>query len=151
MRELSALPSFIAELGRGGPWKWILAAGVALVDYALPSEALRQIAIGAGVMIALDTALGVLSAVVNGEKLSSRKFGRVMVKSLGYLIVVLACATATRSVAGLSQLQEPTITGVLALVLATEFTSLLEHAQKLGLPLPEKLRSLLAGSEPEKP
>ena len=146
MREIFSLPSFIYELGRG-PWKWVGAVAVAVLDYALPSAALKQTALGAAIMISLDTALGLLVAIQLGEPLSSKKMSRALVKTLGYLLVIMACAAATRSIVELHALQEPAIAGVLALVLATEFTSLLEHADRLGLPIPDQLRGLMKGRD----
>ena len=127
------------------------AAALALgwLEYVLPTDTARHIAIWCLVLIALDTVTGAWACIVKGEALESRKLARLGTKILGYGSVVVVCAAATNALPSAKGMQEIAVCSVLGFVLATEGLSILENATKMGLPVPKKLKNALKGVKQE--
>lgn len=146
MKEIHALPSFVAQATLPSTLPKALAAGAALaLDYLFPEQALRGAAGTALALVVIDTVTGVLAAWQTGEPVSSAKMGRVLVKILGYSCVVLAVALTTRAFPGGTVALPFTTSLPLAFVIVTELVSVLENAHKAGLPIPKKWIKALKG------
>lgn len=126
-------------------WKWIIATIAAGVSFVLPQQLQKDMAVAAAVLIALDTATGLIAAWSTGQAVSSAKFSRVLAKLVGYGSVVIVSAVAGKFLTNGSPLGEASQIGVLTLVLTTEGISILENVRKMGLKFPSPLERLLGG------
>jgi toxin secretion/phage lysis holin len=118
-----------------------------ILDYLLPTDAAKGMAIGAAVFIALDTVTGVWAAIVKKKAFTSQRFARIGSKLIGYSAVVIVCAVATNALPAARGMQETAICGVIGFVLATEGLSILENVAKMGLPVPQRLKDILKGAK----
>lgn len=122
------------------------AAGVAgtVWGYLFPDQAVRDAAVAAATLVALDTVTGLWAAVVTGKAVKSATFSRVLSKLLGYGSVVAVAAVVTRHVPGASSWQAMSVSAVVTLVICTEAISILENVRKLGIKLPFGMERLLS-------
>lgn len=125
--------------------KWCLAGVIAVMEYALPGAALQNAAGAAGALILLDTLSGLVAARISGHPISSAKFSRVLVKLLGYSLVLAVVSLALRSVEPLAPVQHIAVTAVLGLITWTEAISILENVVRMGVPVPSALMSFVRG------
>lgn len=137
---------FWAQMLGGNVWvKALFGAIGAGVAYILPSAAVRDTAIAAAFMVALDTVTGIASSLRKGKPLSSARFSRVLSKLIAYGSVVAVVSVCGKFLPGLSDFRIPGITAALYLILATEGISVLENANSLGVALPKGLVKWLKG------
>lgn len=88
--------------------------------------------VGMITLVTLDTLTGVLAARLSGIKITSAKFGRLLVKILAYCSVLIVVAVVGKSIVGLNQWQEPTCTAVITAMILTEGISILENVNLMG-------------------
>lgn len=131
--------------------KGATAALVPLIDYFLPLQASRELAVAAILLVALDTITGIWAALVRGRKVSSSKFARVLSKLLGYGSVVIVCSVGSKAVPGAASLQAPAVCWVLGFVAITEGISILENVGRMGVKAPPFLLEWLRKRLKEKP
>lgn len=133
MRDIYLLPMYWARLTtESTAWKWIIAAGAGIADYVLGTDVLRASFLGMLTLVALDTVTGVLAARLTGTKITSAKFGRLLVKILAYCSVLLVVAIVGKNIAGLGQWHGPTCTAVLTAIILTESISIIENVNLMG-------------------
>jgi phage-related holin len=143
MREISSIGAFLTKMFADMvPLKWPLALLVGAVGYVLPEQGQRDAAVAAVGLVVLDTATGLVAGLVSGEAVTSARFGRVLVKLLGYGSVVVVVAVANRSL-GIQGAQSATVATTLGLIIATEAISILENVRKMGINLPFGIGRLL--------
>ncbi|MEQ1761602.1 MAG: phage holin family protein [Pyrinomonadaceae bacterium] len=130
---------FAVEEGTGVIKVAIVAFGMAST-YLFDSPSEIQNALGAGLLVLVDTITGIMVAVKKRKPRSSAKLSRVLTKLFGYLSVVAVAAVCSKAVPGLTL---PIVDAVLWLVIATEGLSILENADALGLGRFAVLKKLL--------
>jgi phage-related holin len=123
--------------------KWPLAGLMMAVEYVLPTSASREAAIGAFALLIADTLTGFVAAWQSGEKISSARFGRVLVKILGYGSVLVVSAVVANNLTGLDSLETMGAMAILTLIITTEAISVLENVHKMGVRLPFGLSEIL--------
>lgn len=144
MRQLTEGLSTIGKMFGDAPLlKYLAGVAGAAWGYLFPDQAVRDAAVAACAMIALDTITGLWAAIVTGLAVKSAKFGRALSKLLGYGSVVAVCAVVTRHVPGASAWQAMSVSAVVTLVIVTEAISILENVRKLGIRLPFGMEKLL--------
>ena len=137
LRLFSPLPEVFRRLfGDSLALKGWGALVAVLLDYLLPAQASRDLALAAGGLIVLDTFTGLWAAFVSGRKISSAKFSRVLTKLFGYGSVVVVCGVATRAVPGALGFQPTALAAVLGFVALTEGISILENVGRMGVKTP---------------
>ena len=152
MAIFSLLPDVFRKLLADAWWPKVWGAGVAsLLDYLLPLEASRELALAAGVLVLLDTATGVWAAFVSGRRVSSARFSRVFSKLLGYGSVMVVCGVATHVAPGAEALQPLAVSAVLGFVTMTEGISILENVGRMGVKAPPFLLDWLRKRLKERP
>lgn len=127
--------------------KLIAALLVGAVSYVLPTQTLRDLAIGLGVFVVLDTVTGIIAARVDGHAVSSAKFSRLLTKLIGYLSVVLVATLAARNVPNFSDLAPAATAATLSLAMVTEGISILENLDRMGMPVPKFIREAFRSSQ----
>jgi len=144
VRLFLPLPEVLRKLfGDALAYKGVGALLAVLLDYLLPVQAPRDLALAAGGLIVLDTFTGLWAALVCGKKVSSAKFSRVLTKLFGYGSVVVVCAVATRAVPGAVGFQPTALAAVLGFVALTEGISILENVGRMGVKTPSFLKKWL--------
>lgn len=123
------LKSLVAFHGNGGVLKAVTVLFMAVEAYLFPSDALKQAAVAAGILVVLDTATGTLAAFVTSTPRSSAKFARALTKVFAYLAVCTVAAAAEKTFGQGSGL--PVTMGVLWLIVATEGLSVIENAERI--------------------
>lgn len=104
-----------------------LALGIAF-GYLFDTEAKFDAALGAFILMLLDTVTGIMCAFKEGTPRTSARFSRVLVKTFEYLAVITVAAIVERVIFPAI----PLVVGALCLIIATEGTSILENVEKLG-------------------
>jgi toxin secretion/phage lysis holin len=152
MRILLPLPSLLHKLFADSLGaKGLGAAAAVIVEYLLPVQGSRDMAIAAGALLVLDTLTGAWAAFVSGRKVSSAKFARVVSKVFGYFSCLVVCAVAMRTVPGASGLLPTAIAVVLGFIIATEGISILENVGRMGVKTPPFLTKWLRDRLKDKP
>lgn len=155
MKDIALLPRFIAQMfdGRFAAFKWGGAVIAGLIAFIFPLQAQKDAAMGAFVMLIVDTVTGIVAAWQLKQPLTSAKFGRVLVKMLGYGSVLLVVAWITKLVPVDFTGKALGMTSTLWFVFATEALSVLENVHKANLPVPwfikPTLERMLGPREPK--
>ena len=142
-RLIKDAPEFIRSMFSfidGGGLLKIAAVTFAIISHYLfdkPSE--QSAAIGAGVLVLMDSVTGYLAAWRRKQARTSHKLGRVITKSFGYLAVITIAAVCEDTFSNAL----PIVDGVLWLIIATEGYSILENVERMGLGRFAFLRSIL--------
>lgn len=123
MKDYLGLVSQVVSPG----YKWLIAAFTSAVAYVLPHPMLRDMAIGAFILILFDTVTGVAAAWSTGKAVKSAKFGRVLTKILAYGSVIVVASVAGKYVLGGSPLLQSAQVAVLTLIMCREGLSVLEN------------------------
>ena len=96
---------------------------ILLVAFLAPIQAAM---IAVGVLITIDTILGILGARKIGEEITSKKFGRVLTKSLVYQLLIISSHLIETYLFD----QLPLVKITLGFLSITEFLSISENFQK---------------------
>lgn len=96
-------------------------------------------------LMILDTAMGMTCSYHNGEAITSRKFSRLIQKSIVYLTAISA-GYFTDTTIGL-QIIQSTVIGFIGV---TEFISILENMGRMGYHTPKKLLNQLKDFQSQK-
>ena len=96
---------------------------ILLVAFLAPIQAAM---IAVGVLITIDTIMGVLGARNIGEEITSKKFGRVLTKSLVYQLLIISSHLIETYLFD----QLPLVKITLGFLSITEFLSISENFQK---------------------
>jgi toxin secretion/phage lysis holin len=148
MKDISYLGAYIGKLTvDAAVVKWPVAFAMGIVNYFLPSENLVEAGIGALCLIIFDTLTGICAAWQTGKAISSAKFGRVLVKLLGYGSVLAVSAIVSRNLPGLEEFKAAGAATVLTLAIATESISVLENVRLMGIKIPSFLEDALKERE----
>lgn len=135
METLRAAASAQKMVADWAPAKWLASIAVMAVDYVLPTQVVKEAAIGAAVLIAFDTLTGTVVAWKAG-RVTSKKFANVLVKMLAYSAVLSVAAITANVVPGLSEYASIGAMGILTMVVLTEGISVLENVTRLGVKIP---------------
>lgn len=137
MRQIHLLPKFFS-LGLEDHTfvKVITGLATALLNFLLPTSVLINMTVIAAVFVLLDTLSGIIAATVQGEPITSKRFGHVVVKYIGYAIGVAVVGLAARGLPGASSAHEFLQTLLLGSIMATEALSIAENLHRMGVPLP---------------
>lgn len=103
---------------------WVNKVIICLVTFFTP---IYPAMIAVGLLIVIDTILGVIAAKKQGVKLSSKAFGRVITKMLVYQLLVIASYLAETYLFG----QVPFLNITLGFLAVTEFVSVAENMSKI--------------------
>ena len=125
MRDIAVFPKVIAQMfdGRYAVFKWVTALIAGMAGWAFPLQAQKDAALGAFCMVLLDTLTGVVAAWQLKQPLTSAKFGRVLVKLLGYGSVIVVVGWITHLVPAEIAGKAFGMTATLWFVFATEAIS----------------------------
>lgn len=145
MRDLHRLPVYICRLLFEDLWKWLGAGSMSLAQFLFPSDMVRNMAISAFCLILLDTVTGTVAAWQTHVAVTSARFGRVLVKVLGYGSVICVSAIVSKFASSIGDLTSISVAAILTLVILTESLSVLENVRKMGVPLPFGLEKLIVG------
>ena len=96
-------------------------------------------------LMTFDTILGVMASWKEGQAITSRRFSRVVQKSVVYLMSISA-AYFTDITIGFNAIQ-PTM---IAFIAVTEFISILENMGRMGYQTPKKLLNQLKDFQSQK-
>lgn len=107
--------------------KYFAALFASAVAYVLPQPMLRDMAVGAFVLILVDTLTGVAAAWSTCKAVKSAKFGRVLTKILAYGSVIVVASIAGKFLLGGSPLLQSAQVAVLTLIMCREGLSVLEN------------------------
>lgn len=103
---------------------WVIQLTLVLITFFTP---ILTAMIAVGLLISIDTILGVLAARKNGESVTSKKFGRIITKALVYELLVIA--------SHLTQVYlfpiVPFVNITLGFLAITEFLSIGENVSKI--------------------
>lgn len=125
-------------------FKFVVALSMGLLSFVLPDAVTQGMGASVLVLIFLDTITGVAASFQEGERISSKRFRRVLSKLVGYGSVLIVVAIADRYVLLGALPGSATISAILTLVLIAESVSILENVKRMGLSLPFGLDRLLA-------
>lgn len=140
----TAVPTYLVRLFAEASYvKSAIAIFTGAVAYVFPGESARSAAMAAVLLIVIDTMTGMVAARVNGEAISSAKFGRALVKVFSYSVAVISSALCFRALPGLSSLSDAATTAIVSLVVVTETISIFENIKRMGYNLPNWISSLL--------
>lgn len=117
----------------------------AVVAYVFPTAAIQDAAIGAAVLLVIDSITGIWASVVNDRPLESRRFARILSKLIGYSASAIAVSIAFRLLPPLTEFRESAVTAIFWIVIATESISILENVDAMGVRLPKWLSAMLRG------
>jgi len=136
-------------------WGLVKVAAVffgAISGYVLDGPGTADAALGAAILILLDTVTGYLAAVVKKRPRTSVVLGRVLTKTFGYMSVVVVAAVleqvfpgsgAFTVTVGENAIPLSLVGGVLWLIIAVEGYSILENVEEMGLGRFRFLRRIL--------
>jgi phage-related holin len=134
INNLHRLPGYLKDLfafqDGDGIMKVLIIGVSATVSYVFPTQILRDTAIAAFSLIALDTMTGLAAAFIEKRKRSSLAFSRVLVKSFGYLAVCIVASVVEKTILRGSGFAVQI--GILWLIIATEGVSILENTQRIS-------------------
>lgn len=139
-QTMNYLQHYIAQLSGSPVVKAMLAAVVALGELLFPDKV--QVSTGLtvlAVLICADAATGIAASLKESVKLTSRGFGRTVVKLLVYSSVLLVAGSASKVLTTDQELRKMLIGLVFTWCVGTESISILENAKRLGLPVPARL------------
>lgn len=125
--------------------KVIVGLSTALVNYLLPTSATQQMVMAAAVLILLDTFTGVTASATTGKPITSAKFGRVVVKLMGYAVAVAVVGLAANTLPGAKSAHEFLSTILIGSIICTETISIAENLDKMKVPLPKYIVKWLRG------
>lgn len=126
-------------------FKLVGAIAYTILGYVAPSVGSREALVALGLLIALDTATGIFSAHLRGEPIESRKMARAFIKTVAHFGGIAAVSIMGKA-AGLGpDARAAIVTGAVGLVSAAEAWSIIENCEKMGVPLPPKVKALLRG------
>lgn len=132
--------------------KLAVAIGGAIAGYILDGPGKTDAAIGAGIVVTLDTITGYMAAVIRKRRRSSYALSRVVSKTAGYMSVVVLAAVMEKVFPGggafslsfgETNIALSPVGGVLWLIIAVEGYSILENVEKMGLGRFKFLRRIL--------
>jgi phage-related holin len=96
--------------------------------------------LGIGVLISIDLILGLVAARKLKVKISSKKLSQTIVKSLTYMLLIIAAFVINKTLVEWL----PMVQVTLAFLAITEFTSIAENFQKItGLPFVKYIKEQL--------
>lgn len=116
--------------------KVVSAASVSLMF--LFGEVYTQAIVAVGMLVLIDTVLGVAATYFEGKPITSRRFGRILVKGTVYFSAISAAYFADLTIP-FDFIQA----SMLGFVGITEFISILENVGRLGYQTPKKLLNQL--------
>ena len=135
-----------------GVVKGVVMVAGALAGYLFDGPGKVDAAVGAVIVVALDTITGYLAAVIRKRRRSSYALSRVVSKVAGYMSVVVLAAVLEKvfpdggafTIAfGDNKIALSPVGGVLWLIIAVEGYSILENVEKIGCGRFKFLRRLL--------
>lgn len=146
MKEIHILPKFLFAGITDESWlKVVIGLSTALLNYLLPTSATQQMVMAAAILIMLDTFTGVMAAASTGKPVTAAKFGRVIVKLLGYAVAVAVVGLAANTLPGAKSAHEFLSTVLIGSIICTETISIAENLDKMGVPLPKSIVKWLRG------
>jgi phage-related holin len=146
MKELHILPKFMLAGITDESWlKVLIGLSTGLLNYLLPTSATQQMVMAAAILIMLDTFTGVMASESTGKAITSAKFGRVIVKFIGYAIAVSVVGLAANTVPGGKPAHEFLTSTLIAFIICTEGISIFENLDRMGVPLPKSIVKWLRG------
>ena len=143
--ELRLLGISISQIWQGPPLKALISL-VFTASWLFPAPNTHPGMAVALALLLLDTLTGAVAAVVTGHGLSSRRFGRVIIKFFGYSILIMVAHLVP--VALWKDAEAVSVTIALGLIVTTEATSVLENLRKMGVPIPLQIIALLKDARP---
>ncbi len=139
------LKEVLAQLVSKASAKSALAMVSSLWVALYPNESLRGLVIATIATLALDTFTGVWASYAEGSKVTSKKFGKVLVKFIVYLTFPATLHYAVRSI-GHSELAVWATNLMLVFVVSTELLSIFENLDRGGImTVPKPIRDLIRG------
>lgn len=126
-------------------FKLVGAIAYTVIGYVAPSVGSREALVALGSLIALDTVTGIIAAHVQGKPIESRRMVRAFIKMVAHFCGIAAVSIMGKA-AGLGlDARAAIVTGAVGLVSAAEAWSIIENCEKMGVPLPPKVKALLRG------
>ena len=118
----------------------LLSAGIGVtLGYLFRGQTEMESAIGAFVLIVVDTATGWAAAMKNKRPRTSAKLSRIITKLFGYLAVIAVASVVEQNILR----GAPVVNGTLWIIIATEGYSIMENVERIGLGRFEILRRIL--------
>lgn len=145
IKEFSRLPIYLEKLFFWDAWKWLAAVAMSGAQFLFPTDSMKSMAAWALLLVFLDTLTGFVASLITGQAISSARFMRVLVKILGYGVVVLVVAGNGKYIGAAAEMANLSVTSVLTLVIFTESISILENVRKFGIKLPFGIDAALQG------
>ena len=143
--ELRLLGTSLSQIWQGPPLKALVALSLAL-SWMFPAPNTHPGMAIALLLLILDTLTGAVAAVIQGHGLSSRRFGRVIIKFFGYSVLIIVAHVVPKAM--WPEAEAVAVTIALGLIVTTEATSVLENLIKMGLPIPLQIVALLKDVKP---
>lgn len=112
----------------------VLVSVLIIISYFLFGDLYNEGLMAVLMLVLLDTLMGVFAAYRCGEGVTSRKFGRVIVKGIVYFTAISAGFFADQTIP--FNIVEATMIGFIGV---TEFISIIETMGKLGYQTPKRL------------
>jgi phage-related holin len=147
VRDLALLPNYLIKLATDyAPLKAIVAGLAAIAQYVFGDTATQAAAVAAFALLLLDTVTGMVAARVNQDAITSAKFGRFLIKVLGYGSTIIVAAVVAQHVPGIAKVDDSitevahslAVGTVVSAVMVTEAISILENVRKMGVNTPAK-------------
>lgn len=150
----NGLTLFVSVVTSSNAWAWLAGAVAAVVQFFVPTDMARTFLVFAVGAVLLDTVTGVRAARKRGDLVTSKGWGRIVDKGIGYGAWVAISAyinyvvpgASGQILAGVPYLDEfaPMIAGathvpiLMALTLVTnkELISVLENVDAIGVKMP---------------
>lgn len=123
-----------------------VAAGLvgAILGYFLPTSALQDMTVVAGILVIMDTITGVAASYNSGDAIKSARFSRVLSKILVYSCVIGAVSVAFKALPGALPMREPAVSAVIGMIIVTELISIIENADRMDLKIvPKWIRNIV--------
>ena len=166
----NGLSLFVSLVTTSSAWAWLVGALAAVVQFFVPTDLARTFLAFAVGAVLLDTVTGVRAARKRGDLVTSKGWGRIVDKGIGYGAWVAVSAYVNYVVPGASgQILSgvpflddfaPMVAGathvpiLVALTLVTnkELISVLENVDQIGVKMPswftDRIRKFLNKSQP---
>jgi phage-related holin len=146
MRDWALIPWYFAKAFTDGAfWKWMVATIAVILDWVFGPGIARDTAVGAGLMLVLDTITGGVAARYRKEPFESGKASRILVKGIAYGASLIVAATVPRCLPGLAAWHDESVTACASIILLTEALSVLENINKMGFKRMGWLKTFLMG------
>ena len=146
MKELYILPRYIFAGINDASWLKLMTGVVtALINYVLPTSQAQQMTTAAAILIILDTITGVIGSISSGTHITSARFGRVIIKLIGYSIAVVVVGIAANTLPGAKPAHEFLMMILVGSIIITECISIAENLDKMGVPIPKPIVKWLKG------